>query len=97
MTEIIWEDPPPGRGNHRPGGRTGSQHDKTAVELIANPGRWARIHAYTSRNTASNLASKISRGWISCFAPAGDFDACVRTVNYEHRVYARYLGDGAEA
>jgi hypothetical protein len=41
MSELKWQDPPPGR---RLGGKVGAQRiDADVEELKANPGRWALI------------------------------------------------------
>lgn len=94
---IRWEEPPPGRGNPRGSRPPGSKYDRLAVELAANPDRWALIQQGPSRTNADNLAHRIRGGLISCFAPPGYFDACVRTVGDVHCVYARYCGDGEAA
>lgn len=90
---IRWEEPPPARGNVRPAPRTGSRWDKVAVELISRHGRAAVIHECVSRNTANNLAHRVRRGEVSCFAPAGDFGATVRASGAVNCVYAWYIGE----
>lgn len=93
LTVLRWEEPPPAKGNHRSGSiPRGSKYDMIAVELIARPNEWAVIHEGWSRSSADNLAIRIRRGEISCFT-AGEFAAVVRTVSYQYRVYARYVGE----
>lgn len=90
---IRWEEPPPARGNLRPAVGAGSKYDPIAVELIARPREWAVLYEGWSRGSADTLATRIRRGEISCF-PRGDFEAAVRTVNYQYRTYACYVGGG---
>lgn len=92
---IRWEDPPPAKGNPRPVSRGGSKYDPVAAELMTRPGVSAVLYEGWSRGTADTLATRIRRGEISSFPP-GDFEASVRTVNYQYRVYASYVGGDNE-
>ena len=94
---IRWENPPPPSRVGRAPRSVVSRYAKVAVELIARRGDYAVIRESQSRSTADNVALRIRRAEISCFAPAGDFDAVVRLVGGVHCVYACYLGDGDES
>lgn len=92
---IRWEEVPPHRGNPNPTiHATRSRWEQVAVELIVNQGRSAVIEEASSRSTLDNLAVRIRRGHYGCFAPAGDFDAAVRTIRGVHCLYAWYIGGG---
>lgn len=95
---VTFEDPPPTRRGHhtptpRPTADTGA-----ATALRARPGEWAVITVRTTaaRTTAARAAVYaygVSRGMRHAYRPAGAFEAKARTVDGEHRVYARYVGD----
>lgn len=92
---IRWEEPPPHRGNPNPTVHAArSRWESVAVELIVAQGRAAVIHESQSRSTLDNLALRIRRGQIGCFAPAGEFGATVRTYGDMHCLYAWHIGGG---
>ena len=86
-TEVIWEDPPGPL-------RTGSvSHLGVAQELRDNPGRWGIVKVHGKAQDSSSMANTIRKGVTGAWKPAGAFEAAARTVNGEHRVYARYVGE----
>lgn len=95
---IRWETPPPparGRGNGRTGSR--SQYSAIADQLRARRGEWAVVEEKAlPPRINSGLATRICMGHMRCFGPPGDFQAVVRRKDGMSRVYARYLGDGAD-
>lgn len=62
-----------------------------ANQLRARPGEWAHIGTRASAGSARQGAYQV-RGRNEAFAPAGAFEAASRTVDGEHRIYARYVG-----
>lgn len=91
MSTIITFEEPPG-----PRGGADRNHPEIAEALKANPGRWARLNFdFVDAAKANNLASTIKSARLSPYRPKGSFQARVRTVDGEVRVYARYIG-GAE-
>lgn len=91
MSSIITFEEPPG-----PGGGADRNHPEIAKSLQANPGRWARLNfEFADANKANNLACTIKFARLSTYLPKGSFQARVRTVDGEVRVYARFVG-GAE-
>lgn len=86
MSGILrWEDPPPRGGTDR------YDWDTIADQLVAQPGRWARVAVAPNASTAGQMAQRIRNGSYDAL-PAG-FDATARTVDGEARVYARYVGE----
>ncbi|MFG3509681.1 hypothetical protein ACGF5F_29735 [Streptomyces sp. NPDC047821] len=90
MSDFRWEDPPPSSQ------RVYRKHDAIARQLRANPARWAMVALCRSSGNARSMASNIRVGKTLAYTPAGDFDAVVREVDDEVRVYARYLGEGKD-
>lgn len=93
MTEIIFEEPPARESG--PGmGRAGTgKYAEIAQRLKVRPGEWAIVATFDRRNTAHMLAYRIKRGVQYAFRPAGAFEATSRTMDGEHRTYARYVGE----
>jgi hypothetical protein len=92
---IRWQDPPPARGNPSPKSPTRSRYDQVAVQLVANPFRSALLENGPRRNKLDQIAAGIRTGRMRCFAPAGDFDACVRVAgDGTFNLFAWYVGDG---
>lgn len=90
MDELQWGDPP-----RRDGRRSYHRHELVAKRLKARQGEWAWL-VFNSARGASNAASTAALGGIPAYEPAGDFEAVHRLVDGEHRMYVRYLGDGAD-
>lgn len=92
QAEILrWEDPKPSQ-RHRESHPRVSRFNAIADELRANPLRWAVIAEFPGRSRTA-LSTHVRIGAISCFTPAGDFDAVARQVNDHTAIYARYVGD----
>lgn len=86
--EFRFEDPPPAA-------RAPRRFDEVAQRLKENPGRWAVVAVFDKRTNAGSLSRRITHGLSKCWEPAGDFEGTRRTITKtEHRVYARYMGDG---
>lgn len=88
MDEIKFEAPPLMA-------RRFVDHATVAAALRAQPGEWAVVGAYGSAGSAAAMAHSIRRARIKAYAPARGFEAAKRTVDGEHRVYARYVGDAS--
>lgn len=94
-TDIIFEDLPEtrqGGGHHRP-----SKHHKIAEQLRERPKEWARVHISASRSGADSTAHQIRVAILRAYSPPSAFEAKARTVDGQHRVYARYVGEGGES
>jgi hypothetical protein len=87
MSEIVFEEPP------RLEAYRWSSNLDAAAQLRERPGEWARIGAYSTGTSARSMAQSIKTGQRRAWAPAGAYEAISRTVDGEHRVYARYVGD----
>lgn len=87
---LRWEGPPPTRH----GGGHCERHNLSdaAPELVARPGEWALLLLAESHGTAAAQAAHIRAGRLVAFRPRGSFEATVRDVDGEHRVYVRYVG-----
>jgi hypothetical protein len=88
VSVIRWENPPPRR---KP-----DPVDWAAVgeALYNRPGEWAHVGSYGAAGTAGTVAYQISAGTKhSSLLAFGRFEAESRTVDGEHRVYARYVGE----
>jgi hypothetical protein len=90
MPKIVFEPLPPRVS--RPKRRTRELATITAA-LRQTPGAWARIGTYRTPASAASMASMIRHGRRPAFGPEGTFEAAARTVDGQHRVYARYVGD----
>jgi hypothetical protein len=89
--DILFEDPPgPCRSWSMP-----QRIDWTAVgeTLSGQPERWARIAVLDDVTKAGRYANRIRSGLVDTLAPYGVFEAAARTVDGEHRVYARLVGE----
>lgn len=91
MSEFEWEDPPETTR------RVYRRHDTIARQLRGRQGEWAKVAVCRSDPGARNLANRVRSGLTVAYLPAGDFEAVVREVDGEFRVYARYLGEGRDA
>lgn len=89
---IRWEEPPPARGTGHHA--TFSRYEGIAKDLTKRPGEWAVVQE--KQGSGSGLATHIRMGQMTCFTPAGDFDACTRQIDGVATVYARYVGDGGD-
>lgn len=88
MTEpIVFAEPPAlKRGGRMPDPKWA----EIAAQLSQRPGEWALIKtALASKSTASDIVARINRGAIEAFAPAGTFEATMRTDVDVFNVYAR--------
>ncbi len=93
-TVIRWADPPASRNVGNRGGRPAdSVWNDVAETLRAERGRWAVLYE-GGRPGARSVRDFVAEGRRICFRPAGDFEACMRSWDGVHTVYARYLGDG---
>lgn len=80
---IRWEDPPPVPvGRPSPGPWALIAH-----QLRGRPGEWGLVAL--EGHTA--IAARINNG-VSWWAPAGSFQATVRTIDGRMHVWARYVG-----
>lgn len=91
MTEIQWEDPP---GVAKTGARRPDPVlSAFAAALRSHPNRWARYpRPLSGKDSASTTARNIKRAFNETWQPADSFDATVRTVDGEVRLYVRYVG-----
>jgi len=88
---MKWEDPPSLPRVDPPG-----VHSNIAAELKNRPGNWALVGTYAAASVSSSMAYQIRTGRLPTYLPTGSFEAKARTVGREHRVYARYVGEGAQ-
>lgn len=84
---MIWEDPP-----YRSGPTSRTNHGVAATRLRRRPGRWGVVATYVTASSAASAANMVRTGKTASYTPAGAFEATARTVDGEHRVYARYVG-----
>jgi hypothetical protein len=92
MPDIVWEDPPEGRGPE-------TRLTKWAIigaALRSRPGEWALVEVKPSAAIASSVARNIRLGLVRVGQP-GEFDATSRNIDGEFRVYARYVGGDSNA
>lgn len=88
MSAIVrWEDPPR-RG-------LGESHNWSGIDadLKLRPEQWALAVVCRNPSTAGQTARHIRDGGYQPMTPAGAFEATARTIDGEHRVYARYVGE----
>lgn len=80
--------------------RTQENREQAADALRTRPGVWALLGQVSSSGAARQYAYEIRRALHTCnacFAPDGAFETEARTLQGEHRVYARYVGpDGGD-
>jgi hypothetical protein len=82
MPDIVWEDPPDTAG------RGGGEAIRAFVaELKAHPGKWALWKTYDSDGSAAGSQQYLKR-YYGC-------EARRRTIDGEHRVYARWPEDAS--
>jgi hypothetical protein len=97
-TGLRFEAPP---AAERSNGNAAAQYTEEAAQLKARPGEWAVLKEFTgegsgARSGAWRLASRVKKGEIKAFAPAGSFEAVTRS-NGHSKVYVRYVaGEAAE-
>jgi hypothetical protein len=84
VSVIRWEDPPPRRDVYDWHG--------IGTALMARPGVWALAAVYPSPASAASIAHQIRHGRFAVLRELGCFEAVLRTVEGEARVYARYVG-----
>jgi hypothetical protein len=89
---IVFEEPPARTSRVS---TTKTKNEKIAAKLRKHPGRWARIGSSDKRGSISSTAHQINSAKLHAYAPAGSFEAVLRTVGKEHRLYARYIGEHA--
>jgi hypothetical protein len=63
-----------------------------AAALRERPDEWAHVTTKPSHASAVSFAHQIRNGITAAYRPAGSYEAMKRTVESEHRVYARYVG-----
>jgi hypothetical protein len=92
--DLRWEEPPPAKRGRRGGGIAAYQVEADAMR--AAPGRWAVLRSVPRANSkvVMNLSHSVRTGAATVFRPIGAWEATVRTVDDEVRLYVRYIGDG---
>ncbi len=61
--------------------------------LKKRPQRWAVVMVCETQPLAGTHAKNVRRGVPSALRPLGIFEAVSRTIDGEHRVYARWVGE----
>ncbi|AUG78072.1 hypothetical protein CFP65_3271 [Kitasatospora sp. MMS16-BH015] len=74
-----------------------TKHTRIARALRGRPSEWAVVQRAASIGRAASAAQAIRSARLHAYEPAGAFQAVARTVQGEHRVYARYVGEQAQA
>lgn len=89
MSAVRFEDPPSGPEMDR------ASYDWTAIAaaLKKRPLRWAIIATCTNSNLSAVMARYVRTSTYTPLREAGKFEAVARTVDGEHRVYARWVGE----
>lgn len=87
---VRFEEPP--QQTHRD--RRSQPHIEAANALRERSGEWGIILTTDTFMAASSLASSIRHGRLAAYSD-GAFEAVARTVDGEHRVYARHAGGAA--
>lgn len=85
MDEIRWEDPPSATAATRRG-----YWVPLLEPLMDQPKRWAIVATKETQSNASSTAANLRFRVVK--VPPGRWEFVSRTVDGEHRVYARYLG-----
>lgn len=93
IREIRFEEPPAPCRTWK--GVHGMVWPEVASELVRRPGEWARIAVLNDALEAGQYAHRIRNGRVEALAAHGEFEAVVRTVAGERRLYARFLGGAA--
>lgn len=57
------------------------------------PGKWIVVSVHKNTSAASAAAHLIRIGYLTSYRPRDSFEAVLRTVKGEHKVYARYVGE----
>lgn len=92
MSELKYEDPPARRTRVGTG-----KHAAIVAELKAHPDEWAVIDTFDSASKAASMAWAIKSGIrMRTYSPPGAYEAMGRTVDGEHRLYVRYVGERSE-
>src|SRR3954471_13743324 len=91
---IVWEAPPAAARSSR--SLPHPQLAAFAAALRSRPGEWALYPRPLSSGSCTVTQQVIKQGQRSKWTPAGTFDATVRTVDGQRRLYVRYIGE-AEA
>lgn len=86
--KVAWESPPGGVAKKS----QAQDHRALAQELRGRPGEWGHILTYNTSSSSATTANAIRQGSTAAWQPAGHYEAVARTVEGEHRVYARYTG-----
>lgn len=86
MNVMRWQNPPQPR--IRP------VHDWAGIgsALRARPGEWAIVAVVANAQLAGSTARHVRAGAYQALRDFGRFEAVARTVDGEHRIYARYAG-----
>lgn len=92
---LRFETPPPRQTGPSSVDPRSIANARTAELLRDLPGEWAIVTTRATGNRAHTYAYGIRTGALHAYRPAGAFEAKARTVDGEHRVYARYVGDVA--
>lgn len=90
MSEFRFEALPDMAPNSRT--KRSRQHLEAAAALRERPGEWAVIKTTPTSQAARSAATHIRTGLLAAYRPARSFEATSRTVEGEHRVYARFVG-----
>ncbi|MET8627953.1 hypothetical protein ABZW30_30140 [Kitasatospora sp. NPDC004669] len=69
-----------------------TKHGRISRVLRDRPAEWAVVQRAGSIARAASAAQAIRSAKLLAYGPAGAFEAVARTVEGEHRVYARYVG-----
>lgn len=93
MTEVTWSKPPPAANGGKSQREGAERHRELARQLKDSPGEWAHVATKRTSRLAGSHAHDIRRATLAAYRPAGSFEAVARTVDGEHRVYARYVGE----
>jgi hypothetical protein len=93
MTEVTWGKPPAAANGGRSQREGAERHRELAQQLKDNPGEWAHVATKRTAHLAGSHAYDIRNANLAAYRPAGSFEAVARTVDAEHRVYARYVGE----
>lgn len=86
---ITWAEPPEAKAGRRR--RSPDESLKIATALSDHPGRWALVKTCGSRSGSQTWAANIKFGRDAAFLPAGTFEATVRNVDGQYRVFARRI------
>ncbi|WP_030271233.1 hypothetical protein [Streptomyces sp. NRRL B-24484] len=70
-----------------------TKHGRIARALRDRPSEWAVVQRSASITRAASAAQAIRSAKLGAYEPAGAFQAVARTVEGEHRVYARWIGE----